>query len=393
MSVEYKDEPCPGCGRKCVRYGKRICSRCESRLRRGVAWTDLHIGDDDYRDPISTHPADNELTESIRQYFRRAPGKRGTTPLGIVELADKFDCSPSKIKSAIENLQSQGVLLNVVNGVVGMENSMPLTHKPDRIDISKFGGTGIKFGVVADQHLCSRYARLDVLNALYDIFEREGVSVVYQLGNMIEGEARFNKFDLVVPPGVESQANYFVENWPVRTGIKTEFITGDDHCGWYVQREGINIGRLLESRAIQAGRDDLIFLGHMEHDIHISAKKGACRIRLTHPGGGTGYALSYCPQKYVESLQGGEKPNIVLFGHWHKFEVNYHREVWSVSCGTTQDQSPFMRKHKLQAHVGGLIISFTMDDFGLVHNFTPRFYPFFDRDFYTGKNMWKYKWN
>jgi hypothetical protein len=208
---------------------------------------------------------------------------------------------------------------------------------------------------------------------------------------MIDGEARFNRFDLIAH-GIEGQANYFVENWPQRKGITTHFITGDDHEGWYVQREGINIGEYIQHKARSAGRMDLQYLGHMEHDVVLAAQSGEARVRLIHAGGGSAYATSYAPQKILESYQGGEKPHILLIGHYHKFEVGYHREVWAIQAGCTQDQTPFMRKLKIQAHVGGVTLRFQQSADGLLHKLNVAWEPFYDREFYKEGSLWRYKW-
>lgn len=150
-------------------------------------------------------------------------------------------------------------------------------------------------------HNCSKYARMDVLNALYDLWADQGITTVYQCGNMIDGEARFNKGDLLAY-GIDGQGDYFVEHWPQRKGITTYFVTGDDHEGWYIQREQVNIGELLEQKARKAGHTDLVYLGHMEHDIVLQAPKGRAILRLIHAGGGSSYAT--CVDADTEILTG-----------------------------------------------------------------------------------------
>lgn len=237
-------------------------------------------------------------------------------------------------------------------------------------------------------HNCSLYARDDVLNALFDIWEAEGIKTVYQCGNMIDGEARFNRSDLLVH-GMEGQAKFFAKHWPKRKGMTTYYVTGDDHEGWYTQRECLDIGRYLADMAQREGRTDLVYLGHMEHDIEFSGRKQTSIMRLLHAGGGSAYAISYAPQKIVESYGPREKPHVLLIGHYHKAEYLYTRAVHVVQAGTTMDQSPFMRKNKLQAHVGGWIVEMTVNDDGVITRFKTEWLPFFDREFYA--KGWAYK--
>ena len=305
--------------------------------------------------------------------------------LSIEELSDHFNCGVSKIRDAMEKLSRQGSNIRIISGGVELSRDIP-KNEPTRIDVRKLGGKVVRFGLTSDNHLGSKYCRLDVLNALYDIWEKEGIKDVYQCGNMIDGEARFNKFDIIAH-GVEGQASYFAENWPKRKGMNLYFVTGDDHEGWYVQREGVNIGQVLEDTARRAGRKDLHYLGHMEHDIVYQGTKHKSIMRLIHAGGGSAYATSYSAQKIVESYQGGEKPSILLIGHYHKAEYGYPREVHVVQAGCTEDQTPFMRKLKIQAHVGGWIVEFVLSEEGFISRFKCEWIPFYDLNFYK---KWKY---
>jgi hypothetical protein len=307
----------------------------------------------------------------------------------LTELSDHFDTGIGKVKEAIEQLHKQGKNIQVVEDNLELSRDVPRS-KPTFIEPEVFkGNRKFKFGVTADNHLGSRYERLDVLDALFNIWQAQGVKTVFQLGNMIDGEARFNKFD-IHQYGLGAQVRYFVENWPQRKGMQTKFVTGDDHEGWYIQREGIDVGRFIQSEAQEAGRKDLIYLGHMEHDIVLKAKNGQAIMRLIHAGGGSAYATSYSAQKIVESYQGGEKPHILLMGHYHKAEYGYPREVHCLQAGCTCDQTPFMRKRKIQAHVGGWTIDFEQDDDGIIHNFRVQWHAFYDKGHYD--KAWKYRW-
>jgi hypothetical protein len=329
--------------------------------------------------PVQQKP----LTEKIKQ---RVYNKHDKPTLS--ELSDAFDCGITKIRQAIEELQSTGYNISIENDYVIFDN---LIQKNDDtvLSIEKNVHGFYRMGVCGDNHLCSKYERLDVLNALYDKYEAEGITVVYNTGNWIDGEARFNKHDLHTH-GLDNQIRYMIEKYPQRKGITTKYITGDDHEGWYTQREGVDVGRYLQYKALEAGRSDLVFLGHMEHDEIIKAPNGQTKLRVLHPGGGSSYAISYTSQKIVESYTGGDKPDILIDGHYHKAGYNFIRGVHVVQAGCTQDQTPFMRKKKLAAHLGGWIIDFTTDDKGAVIRFRQEFFPFFDKQYYS--DSWKYRW-
>jgi hypothetical protein len=53
-----------------------------------------------------------------------------------------------------------------------------------------------------------------------------------------------------------------------------------------------------------------------------------------------------------------------------------------VQCGCTSDQSLFMRKKRLQAHVGFVELRIKQDSAGIITRFAVEWFPFFDRGFY-----------
>jgi hypothetical protein len=58
-----------------------------------------------------------------------------------------------------------------------------------------------------------------------------------------------------------------------------------------------------------------------------------------------------------------------------------------MQTGTTEDQTTFMRKKKLEAHVGGGMIKLTQDpESGAIVRFRPEFQRFFNKGFYN--NRW-----
>ena len=330
------------------------------------------------REPVLPEPI--VVSEPPRHDEIRKVLKKG--PASTEELAKSLDAPVRLVADALKDMKNKGVLLlTTLDGRHDLGDSVLLEPGKSEVKGEKGEWTHV-FGFVTDNHLCNRHSRLDVLNAAYDHFERLGIERVYNAGNWIDGEARFNKTELIVAPGLDNQLDYLIDKYPVKPGIETYYIAGDDHEGWYQQREGIEVGKYLQNRAEDAGRTDLNYLGYGEADVKLSFGQGSSVLRVVHPGGGSAYAISYTDQKRVESYQGGEKPQIELVGHYHKFNYGYPREVHTVQGGCTTDQSLFMRKKRLQAHVGYSIIRIKQDETGAVAGFQVQWNPFFDRGFY-----------
>lgn len=333
------------------------------------------------RNKKNQNPLDNIDKEIVKHLLKNK--------LSLEELCDAVRLHPGAVKEKISKLKELGYNINIYDDKLTIDDNLPtnVKHTKESLDIKWFSGDKIKIGYVSDNHLGSYCERLDVLNTLYDIFEQEGITMVLNGGNIIEGEARFN-FNEIHTFGMTRQIKYAVEHYPYREGIKTYFITADDHEGWYVKREGINIGDYLQSERQKAGKDDLVHLGYLEADIELNGTnfQYQCWIKVMHPGGGSAYAHSYKPQKIVEGLQGGEKPVILFIGHYHKASYNYIRNVHVIQMGCTADQSIFLRKKNIEVAVGGGWIEITRNPLGIITDVKYTFIPFFDRKFYVGKD-------
>lgn len=290
-----------------------------------------------------------EPTDDISTRLLRAIQVKKDGVTTVESLCDRLDVSPRRLRETLGELEKAGYNIYVDDDVVS------LTRQEEGEVMSSAIEGGLRFGVISDTHLGCKAERLDVLDSLYDWYAEEGITTVYHAGNMIEGESRFNVRDRH-KHGMDAQVNYFLERYPSRPGIITKYVTGDDHEGWYQQREGISIGRYIQARAIEEGREDLQYLGFMEHDIEVKNAAGSFMMRVAHPGGGSAYAISYTPQKIVESLSGGEKPALLIIGHYHKMEYLYTRGVRVVQAGCTVDQGVWARKKRLAYHLGGWVL-------------------------------------
>jgi hypothetical protein len=72
----------------------------------------------------------------------------------------------------------------------------------------------------------------------------------------------------------------------------------------------------------------------------------------------------------------------LLIGHYHKFEYGYPREVHCIQAGCTEDQSLFMRKKKIAAHVGFCEVKIRQDSRGAVVRCAVEWFPYYDRGYY-----------
>jgi hypothetical protein len=311
--------------------------------------------------------------------------------LGELEMALKvgggaiFDAI-DEIKAGGVNLVREGDRFVIAKTVAPSwtQGVIELVSRPDNTFL--FGATG-------DQHVGSKYHREDVNRDLYRRYAAAGVQAVFNTGNWIDGEASFNRYDILAH-GLDAQAQLMAEIWP-KHDFPTYAVWGDDHEGWYAQREGINVGSYVEG-IMRSADHNWHDLGFMEAHVKLTnANTGKSVIMaVVHPGGGSSYANSYRPQKIIESFEGGEKPAVLLLGHYHKLDPGITRNVWYLQTGTTQDQTPFMRKKSLEAHVGGAMVHLEQDpDTGAITGFTPSLWRYFNRAYYVKDGLANNRWS
>lgn len=227
----------------------------------------------------------------------------------------------------------------------------------------------IRFGLMGDTQINSKYTQITHLHALYDIYAREGIEDVYHTGDMDEGEQmrQGHQYECY-NQGADDHEDEIIRVYPRRTGMTTHFITGN-HDASMIKHCGHDIGRGIADK-----RKDMQYLGRDCAVIEITPN---CNLELRHPWDGTAYALSYKTQKMIDAMQGGEKPNILAVGHYHKAEYLFYRNVHCFQTGTFQAQTPFMRGKGIAAMMGGWIVDVDVEDDGTIRSIKQQFIPFY----------------
>ena len=241
-----------------------------------------------------------------------------------------------------------------------------LSHKKVEID---FTGDELKVGVFSDPHFGSRFTDPEDTEAAIVECNRVGVDIIVCPGDLVEG--------MMGRPGHVfelSHIGYKAQRDEARRVLckieKPFYAISGNHDNSFNTKQGAGTD-IVED--ICSAMPNATYLGFDEGDIHI---KGIC-IRLFHGGDGTGYALSYRGQKYIESLTGGEKPNVIIAGHTHKSHCMFVRNIEYVEAGTLQKQTDWMRGKKIAAHTGFTILDITIGDGG-IKKFTRTWYPLYE---------------
>lgn len=286
------------------------------------------------------------------------------------ELSEKLNSSERVITAYIEDLKEEGFNIIEFDNKIKLSKDIVLMDNYHAEDWQ--GNKIIKFAVVSDTHLGNKWQQLTFLNSLYDIFEHEGINIVYHAGDLSDGyyKTRPSHIYELIPglAGADAQAEYIIDKYPRRKGIITKFITGN-HDDTHIMNGGVNIGKIIARQ-----REDMIYLGLNNAKINLTPN---CILELNHPGDGAAYALSYALQKLIDSMSGGDKPNILINGHHHKYMNIFYRNIHAFEGATVEAQTPFMRGKKISASIGGIIIEVHVNEEGTVTRCKGEFIPLY----------------
>jgi UDP-2,3-diacylglucosamine pyrophosphatase LpxH/biotin operon repressor len=297
---------------------------------------------------------------------------KGTTSQA---LAESLGLSEKMALAMIEEKKDAGYNVREVGGVWRITKDLIPTE--NHIKDQWNGNRIVRFGLMGDTQINSKYTQLTHLHKTYDFFESEGIETVYHTGDIDEGEQmrKGHQYECY-NQGVDDHAAEIVKVYPRRNGMRTRFICGN-HDYSMVKLAGVDIGR-----KIAAERDDMEYLGQ---DSAVIGLTDNCNMELRHPGDGTAYALSYKLQKMIEAMSGGEKPNLLAVGHYHKQEYIFYRNVHALQTGCFQAQTPWERGKGISVAMGGWIIELRLNVDGGIERIIPEFFPF-----YTAiKDDWK----
>jgi len=269
-------------------------------------------------------------------------------------------------KTLIKEIKAKNISQGEINALV------------DQIKHPNFESTGThkhywgqkhsKIGLCSDLHIGSKYTKYEVLDDIFKRFKKAGVDAVYIAGDITEGYNMRpgHSFECNLH-GADAQIKGVIDKIP-SIGKPIYFITGDHDYSHY-KRQGIDIGTYIAN-----GREDMKYLGMFDADIELAKNT---KLKLVHPAKGTAYAISYQPQKLIEALSGGEKPNILAIGHYHKMEYLFYRNIHSLQTGAIQSQSSWMKRMNIAAMTGAWIVDVYTKRNGTIDKLIPTLLPYY----------------
>lgn len=239
--------------------------------------------------------------------------------------------------------------------------------KPSRKYVLGKEGDYAKFGYFSDAHIGHEKFDENLFKYMAEHFNQEEVDFVVDAGDHMEGmSGRDGHVYELAQVGFNAQLDKVCELYPlIQANI---FGIDGNHDLWYKSK---NSAGVVPGMVMQDSLENYTHLGEWEGDLEVGGKLW---IKLFHANDGTAYAHSYKLQKLIESFTGGEKPHILIEGHYHKALYQHLRNVHGFEGGTLCGQTGWMRGKKIPAHKGYGIIEAWYDQSGvnkLRHEFVP----------------------
>ena len=275
-----------------------------------------------------------------------------------------------EITCRIETELGEQIPYNTVKGFIWRHknDTTPKPEEEKRVIIQnqepehysgKWNGTDtIRFAIMGDTQIGSKYTQLTHLHNFYDLCAKQGIKDVYHTGDITDGlKMRPGHEYELYEHSADGQLDAVVRSYPKREDITTHFITGNHDASLY-KHVGYDIGK-----AIAKDRPDMNYLGRDCAVVNITPN---CTLELRHPWDGTAYAISYKIQKMIEAMEADSKPNILAVGHYHKEETLFYRNIHAIQTACFQSQTPFTRGKGIYTVMGGFIVTVRVDENGYI---------------------------
>jgi hypothetical protein len=326
----------------------------------GVSYTSPVVGKPPQTGTATVKP----LTDAARYLVELAQKK----PLTLESACDALGWPPAAVRKLAADAAASGYAIEFSGD--GDELSWRVPEPSDTVidtGVEPVLGRPFRVAVISDLHFgskwCGRSQMRDFLNRVRDM----GITRVLGPGDNLDGVYRHSLWEQS-HRGFSEQADDFGELWRDYPDLFLDFIDGN-HCDTLSESCGMEAGRALVERMRGGGVTNLQYHGTRSAFLRM----GGATVHLWHPRGSGSYALSYKLQKKVEGYAPGQKPDVLLTGHYHQFCYVNERGVHGLLCPTFQlPGGSFSNSLVGSPAVGGLILSWDLTDGGTLRDFDLR---------------------
>lgn len=326
----------------------------------GKSPSDLHVAPEAEDDFLDVKGSSDKRLKLIVDMARQ-----GKTSL--IDLCEATKLVPSRVQALVQQAIEDGYTITVKDGHLEDAGLQP-RGTVTKLKLAPVDGR-LKFAVISDLHCGSKYHRgeelADFLERAYDW----GARITLNCGDTLDGHRVYKGQEFETQVALPLQIDAAINALPEMPDHKYYFIDGN-HDASYWKMTGQPAGEAIVSAAHP--RKDLVYLGAdvAQLDLSPDGKGKPVRVELLHPDRAGARGQTYHLQNYIESLQGGNKPQILFTGHEHGFVQLEMRNVHAIKVPCFQAQTPYMARKHLQPTIGGLLVEVGLTKRGHVREMT-----------------------
>ncbi len=270
----------------------------------------------------------------------------------IEAIADALDCAPKEARRRIDAAASAGYNVKWHGETVAFVPDRPAD--PSEALHVPWDGRERCFGVIADSHAGSITHEKEGQIAFINMAHQCGAEEIWHAGDVVEGTYYFRQGQLEqYAVGYEAQSKDALEGLPRLKGLKYRIVAGN-HDFTYQREVGLDP---VKNMALVHGRDDITPMGYpIGRLVYGDDPDNMFKVELAHPKTRPAYAASWPIQKFVERMQGGSKPHILVMGHLHSHLTGDFRSIWCVMPGCWQWATTYESSQGLEPAVGGVLV-------------------------------------
>ena len=291
----------------------------------------------------------------------------------VKAVSERLELKESEVMGLIEYLQLEGYNVDLYYEDETLKIfKRPIFRKEMSLKKDVDDLEEIKLCVVSDTHIGSIPQQLTLLNKTYQEAYKRGIKTVLHCGDLVDGDYHNKRPShpyQVFLHGFDEQCEYVVEMYPEVKDTVTYFIQGS-HDETHFLNGGATVGKWIEKN-----RDDMIYLGQDDAIYKAGIKKNVS-IQMHHPGGGSAKGMSYNSQEKINKMTSGNKPKVLLTGHYHKTYYMFYRNVHSILVPCFMDKSGFMIRNSLINVVGAVFLTLYVNNKGEIQYISPEEYLF-----------------
>lgn len=215
----------------------------------------------------------------------------------------------------------------------------------------------LKFWLVSDTHIWAKQAAVDELWEFYDKAKDKGVECFVHAGDLLDWEwvytgQQFEQSEV----WMDDQINKLVKDYP-DVWVPTYFIQWN-HDQAFLKRNWADVWK-----TISLLRDDLKYLGIYDATLKINWIK----INLHHWAWASSYSWDYKLQRYIDSLDPKQLPDVVGLGHYHRALYSLHNGIHSFLPGAFLKENLLCKRYNFPNQIWWWIVELEKKPDGKSH--------------------------